>query len=215
MQDLGDAFDEHGQLRSRLRRKGRLLSNRDAIGLAALFAYVRGQREAVAFLLEKDGNWNMTGVNNGTMLHRAAVTGDLTIVKQLVAKGADTSNRDNPFAATPLSWADHGKQSETFDWLRNHSSVDLHDAVGFGLTEHVHARLHESPASVNEQRDQWQLAQATPLHVAAMMDRVDLAGVLLDAGADPTVLAGNGLSPLEVAEQNNAKATVALLQRRP
>ena len=111
MQDLRDAFDEHGQLRSRLRRKGRLLSNRDAIGLAALFAYVRGQREAVAFLLEKDGNWNMTGVNNGAMLHRAAVAGDLPIVKQLVAKGADTSNRDNPFAATPLSWADHGKQT--------------------------------------------------------------------------------------------------------
>ena len=154
----------------------------------------------------------MTGVNNGAMLHRAAVAGDLPMVKQLVAKGADTSNRDNPFAATPLSWADHGKQSETFDWLRNHSPVDLHDAVGFGLTDHVHARLRESPASVNEQRDQWQLAQATPLHIAAMMDRADLAAVLLDAGADPTRLAGNGLTPLDVAEQNNATATATLLE---
>ncbi len=214
MENLRGAFDEHGQLRSRLRRKGRLLSNRDAIGLAALFAYVRGQREAVAFLLEKDGNWNMTGVNNGAMLHRAAVAGDLPMVKQLVAKGADTSNRDNPFAATPLSWADHEKQTATFDWLRHNSSVDLHDAVGFGLTEHVHARLRESPASINEQRDQWQLAQATPLHVAAMMDRADLAALLLDAGADPSLLAGNGLTPLDVAEQSNAKATAALLRAR-
>src|SRR6185295_11950097 len=131
---------------------------------------VRGQHEAVAFLFEKDGNWNIIGVNNGAMLHRAAVAGDLPTVTQLVAKGADTSNRDNPFAATPLSWADHANQRETCDWLRQNSIVDLHDAAGFGLTEHVRARLTEHPASVNEQRDQWQLSQATPLHVAALMD---------------------------------------------
>ena len=214
MQQLRGAFDEHGRLRSPLSRRGTVLSNRDAIGLAALYAYVRGQWEAVAFLLEKDGNWDMTGVNNGAMLHRAAVAGDLPMVERLVAKGADTSNRDNPFGATPLSWADHADQRETFDWLRSNSRVDVHDAAGFGLSEHLHARLREDPASVNGQRDQWRLAQATPLHVAALMDRADIAEVLLDAGADPTLLTAGGQTPLEVAEQNNATATAALLRKR-
>ena len=53
--------------------------------------------DAVDFLLEKDGNWNMTGVNNGTALHRAAGVGDLAMVERLVAKGADLGDRNNPF----------------------------------------------------------------------------------------------------------------------
>ena len=214
MQQLRDAFDGHGRLRSPLSRRATVLSDPDAIGLAALYAYVRGQWEAVALLLEKDGNWDMTGVNNGAILHRAAVRGDLPMVERLVAKGADTSNRDNPFCATPLSWADHADQRATFDWLRSNSRVDLHDAAGFGLTNQLHARLREDPASVNEQRDQWQLARATPLHVAALMDRTDIAEVLLNAGADPALRAANGQTPLEVAEQNNATATAALLRAR-
>ena len=71
---LRAAFDDEGRLRSRPRGRGKTMTERDAIGLAMLFAYVREQREAVDFLLEKDGNWNMIGVNNGTALHRAAGT---------------------------------------------------------------------------------------------------------------------------------------------
>ena len=88
------------------------MAARDAVGLALLYAYVREQREAVDFLLEKDGNWDMTGVNNGAVLHRAAFIGDLQMVQRLVEKGADIGNRDNPFNSTPLAWADHNKQAE-------------------------------------------------------------------------------------------------------
>src|SRR6185436_19155492 len=94
------------------------MSERDAIGLALLFAYVRGQRKAVDFLFKKDGNWNMTGVNNGTALHRAAWAGDLAMVKRLIAKGADINNRENPFHSTPLAWAQHNKQRKVVDWMR-------------------------------------------------------------------------------------------------
>src|SRR4029077_4965696 len=47
-------FDDRGRLRSRPRRHGRTMSERDAIGLALLYAYVRRQPEAIDFLLEKD-----------------------------------------------------------------------------------------------------------------------------------------------------------------
>jgi ankyrin repeat protein len=224
---LRDCFDERGRLRSRPRRRGKRMSERDAIGLALLFAYVREQREAVNFLLEKDGNWNMTGVNNGAVLHRAAWDGDLAMVQRLVAKGADMSNRDNPFNSTPLSWAQHNKQQEVFDWMQAHCAIDLHEAVCFDLREHVEARLREDPASINKQIDHWEIPQCTPLHWAAWTHIEDVDGMhshdestrrglvklLLGKGADPNIIAGNGLTPLDIAHAADAPHIAALLEQ--
>ena len=149
---------------------------RDAIGLALLFAYVNRRPEAVDFLLQKDGNWNMTGVNNGTALHRAAWDGDLAMVKRLVAKGADMSNRDNPFHSTPLSWAQHNKQQEVVDWTVANCAIDLHEAVGMNLREHVEARLREDPGSVNKHIDMWEAPQSTALYWAAWTQIQDVDG---------------------------------------
>src|SRR5256886_8676558 len=220
---LRDFFDPAGKLKSTRIRKP--MSQRDVIGLALLFAYVREQRDAVDFLLEKDGNWNMTGVNNGTALHRAAWSGDLPMVKRLVAKGADMSNRENPFHSTPLSWAQHNKQLEVFDWMRRHCPIDLHDAASFDLREHVDARLREDPSSINKRLDHWEIPQCTPLHWASWMHvedvdgmrthdeatRKELVKVLLDRGADVNIVAGNGCTAVDIAVAAKAPSIVKLL----
>ena len=220
-------FNRDGRLLALPRRHAKEVPERDAIGLALLYAYVRGQREAVDFLLEKDGNWNVIGVNNGTALHRAAWQGDLAMVKRIVAKGADIGNRDNPFNSTPLSWAQHNKQQEVFDWLRAHCAIDLHDAACFDLREHVEARLKEDPASVNRRIDQWDVPQCTPLHWAAWLGIEDIDGLhsqdetgreelvrfLLQEGADPTLVAGNGLTALDMADACGATRIAALLEQ--
>jgi ankyrin repeat protein len=222
---LRDSFDVAGHLRARPWRKGKEMSERDAIGLAALFAYVNGRTEALDFLLEHDGNWNMTGVNNGTLLHRAAWEGNLAMVQRLVSLGADIGNRDNPFTSTPLSWAQHNKQTAVFDWLRTHCAIDLHDAVAFDLREHVEARLREDPASVNRLCDQWEVPRCPPLYWASWTQigdvdgqhhldesrRLDLVRFLLDHGADPNIVAGDGRAPLDVAVAAKAERIVALL----
>jgi hypothetical protein len=210
---LRAAFDSAGRLRSRPRRAGKTMIERDAIGLALLFAYVREQRDAVDFLLEKDGNWNMIGVNNGTALHRATA-GDFAMVKRLVAKGADVSDRNNPFNATPLAWADHDKQTEIFQWMQKHCAIDLHDAVSFNLQDHLAARLREDPASVNKCIDHWRMPQSTPLHWAAALNREEMAKLLLENGADPNILAGTGLTALDVAEQARAEEIAKLIEQR-
>jgi len=225
---LRSFFGGDGRLLDLPRRHGKLLSERDAIGLAMLFAYVNRHVEAVDFLLEKDGNWNMTGVNNGAVMHRAAWDGDLAMVQRLVAKGADISNRDNPFNSTPLSWAQHNKQKEVFDWMRTHCAIDLHEAVGMNLREHVEARVREDPTSVNRRIDMWETPQSTPLYWAAWTkisdvdgehewderDREGLVRLLLDHGADPNIVAGDGYTALDVARTAGAANIVALLQAR-
>jgi ankyrin repeat protein len=210
---LRAAFGKNGTLRSRPRRHGKTMSERDAIGLALLFAYVRGQSESVDFLIQKDGNWSMTGVNNGTALHRAAGGGDLAMVQRLVAKGADVSDRNNPFTATPVSWADHAKQEAVCQWMRAHWHVDLHDAVSFDLREQVEARLREDPASVNKPIDHWQIPQSTPLYWAARLNHEEVAKILVDQGADPNILAGDGLTALDIALEKGASGIAKVIEQ--
>jgi ankyrin repeat protein len=210
---LRACFDDEGTLRSRPRRRGRAMTERDAIGLALLFAYVRRQPEAVDYLLEKDGNWNMIGVNNGTALHRAAWDGDLAMVESLVSKGADVANRNNPFVSSPFGWANYNKQHAVVRWMREHGALDLHDAVSFDLRDQVEARLREDPAAVNQCIDHWEIPQAAAIHWAAAFNREEIAALLLDKGADPNILGGNGLTALDVAVEQQANAVVALLMR--
>ncbi len=187
MKLLEGFFDAKGNLQRRPRRNGKSLSQRDAIGLAMLFAYVNQQHKAVDFLLEKDGNWEMLGVNNGTVLHRAAVAGDLEIVKRLIAKGASLSNRNNPFNATPYSWADHFEQTAVCRWLRENCALDLHDAVCFNLRKQVRYRLRDDPASIHKRVDQWRvMPNSTPLDCAIFTKRKALTRLLIEMGAEQT-----------------------------
>jgi ankyrin repeat protein len=219
---LRAAFDARGRLRAAPRRAGRFLSARDALGLALLFAYVNRRDEAVDFLLAKDGNWSMTGVGNGTALHRAASDGDLSMVRRLVARGADVSDRANPFGATPLSWAHHAGQHEVFAWLRASCAIDLFDAVCFDLGEHVVQRLDEDPTSINARRDQWDVPRSTPLYWTAHPDaqraraeepgNEPLARLLLARGAAVNLVAGDGRTALDVARAGGAHRVAALLE---
>jgi ankyrin repeat protein len=225
---LARFFTPAGHLRVRPHRQGVLLSEPDAIGLALLFAYVRRRSNAVDFLLEKDGNWNMTGVKNGAALHRAAWDGDLAMVKRLVAKGADMSNRDNPFSSTPLSWAQHNQQRDVFDWMVANCTIDIHEAVGMNLQDHVQARLREDPTCVNRRIDMWEAPQSTPLYWAAWTSIQDIDGthywdeasrqelvrLLLDHGADPNIVAGDGYTALDVARTAAAASIIDLLESR-
>ena len=223
-----DCFDETGRLRVLPRHSGNVMTERDAIGLALLFAYVNRHPEAVDYLFQKEGNWNMTGVNNGTAMHRAAWDGDLPMVQRLVAKGADITNRDNPFRSTPLSWAQHNRQVAVVEWMCSNCTIDLHDAVCFDLHEHVSARLREDPISVNKLIDQWEVPRCAPLHWAAwphysdldgrhsydLSNREQLVKLLLDNGANPNIVAGNGLTAVDIALAGDAPDIAALLEQR-
>ena len=205
---LRSFFDDDGRLcrvRAGTERRWPL---RDAVGLALLYAYVREQRDAVDFLLEKDGNWDMIGVNNGAALHRAAFAGDLDMVRRLVERGADTATE----TTRSTRRRSHGPTTTT----------RLRSCSGCGriapstctmpprsiFTSTSTARLKEDPASVNMRIDHWDIPQATALHWAASMGHAGAAALLLDHGADVNIVAGNGMTPLDVADANGSSVVV-------
>jgi ankyrin repeat protein len=53
----------------------------------------------------------------------------------------------------------------------------------------------------------------TPLHHAANLKRDKIAALLLEHGADPDILAGDGRTALEIAQESDAIGIVKLLQR--
>jgi len=54
-------------------------------------------------------------------LHQAAYDGDVTLVETLLELGADPTNRDLQFDATPLGWAEHARQDAVVELLRSRS----------------------------------------------------------------------------------------------
>jgi ankyrin repeat protein len=61
---------------------------------------------------------NARDEQGATPLHQAAWDGDLELVRQLLAAGADPTITDLRFGSTPLGWAEHAYQTETADLLR-------------------------------------------------------------------------------------------------
>ena len=113
-------------------------------------------------------------------------------MQALVALRGDVNA--NPFRGTPLLWACYSDKVEAAAWLLDHGAdPDLrHDWGGEG-----HG------------------VQAVAMHLAAQHGAVHCLNLLLDRGADPTVVdAAHGGTPLGWAEHSGATAAVEILRRR-
>ena len=110
----------------------------------------------------------------------------------LVAFGADVNA--NAFRGTPLLWACYSDKVEAAAWLLDHGAdPDLqHD---FGGENHGVA--------------------AVAMHLAAQYNCVDCLNLLLDRGADPTIVDGaHDGTPMVWAEFHHATEAVEILNRR-
>ncbi len=110
----------------------------------------------------------------------------------LVDLGADVNA--SPFRGTPLLWACYSDKVEAAAWLLDHGAdPDLrHDWGGEGL-------------GVN----------AVAMHLAAQHNCVGCVNLLLDRGADPTIIDGaHGGTPASWAEYSGAADTLEILRRR-
>lgn len=185
------------------------------LGLAALHAYVGNHRRVLGWLLAQEVDLSATGVGNGTLLHRACADGDLSLVARLTALGADHGNRDNPFRATPLDWADHAGQAATVHWIitRARDRLDLFQAAAHGLLDVAREILHRDPKAVIECRHVWRYRAVQALRIAVVRRHRNIAALLLEHGARPDHAGGDGLTALDEARRLGDGELVGLLAR--
>ncbi|MEN0064564.1 MAG: ankyrin repeat domain-containing protein [Myxococcota bacterium] len=185
------------------------------LGLATLHAYVIGQPDAFEWLLTQAPDLDVIGVGNGTLLHRACAAGQLDLVERLLKLGADLNNRDNPFWATPLDWAEHGGQTDTVAWLIRHAShrLDLFQAAAYDLTSRIEAVLGDEPKAVHEVRRIWRYDAIQPLRVAVIRGHEAASRTLLARGAEAQHRGADGWTALDHANDHGNPTLIALLER--
>jgi ankyrin repeat protein len=87
--------------------------------------------------------------------------------------------------------------------------LSIWEAAAVGDAESVEQRLEETPSCLNEySADGW-----TPLHLAVFFGQAPVAALLLERGADTTLISRNpmGVTPLQSALARASEESVALL----
>jgi ankyrin repeat protein len=197
--------------------------NRNHHGLTPLLAATRdswhGRPEAVMTLLANGADARATDPEGNTPLHHAARSSDPAVAALLLDAGAlvDALNADGQSAlgltCAAGNWRlarfllEHGARPEPVDGqpalLAAAGGED--DPAGVQLLLRHKARVDARGAG-----------QRTALMHACAAGNVDIAGVLLDAGADRNAHDAEGMTPLlDAARGGHAAAVLRLAQTRP
>jgi len=130
---------------------------------------------------------NIVNESGSNLLHVAIARKNVKIALDLIERGIDV-NYQNAQGQTPL-----------------------HHAAAFQLAELVQAIL-----SAGGKVSTTDIHGNTPLWTAVAKPKRnhEIVKLLLEAGGDPEVKNKAGMSPLDIAEQINSEALIALLERR-
>ena len=171
--------------------------------------------------------WLNTGVNPDivdshgyTALQRAAIAGNLQLVKLLVQNGANlTAMSTNQFGDLPIHLAAaYGHQNIVRWMLDNAVPVDIRNRLGatslhsaaYNKRLETARLLLERGAAVNAKVTNGD--NRTPLHEAAAVGSEDLVQLLLDHGADINAITSDeNQTPLHWAEKERQMKTAELL----
>jgi ankyrin repeat protein len=149
---------------------GALIDAKSTQGWSPLsLALYRGHIPVAKELIRRGADVKTANDFGWTAQHSAAAGGHLEISKLLIEKGADVNTEQ--LSDSVLHWA----------------AIKGHADVATLLIEH---------GAVVDKRN---LTGAMPLHLAISYSHIETVKVLLDKGADPNSVAGNGFTPLLTA----------------
>ncbi len=166
------------------------------LGASPLFIAARsGHAELIEQLMDAGANPNLQLQMGETALMSAARTGTLQGVRLLIEAGADVNVRESSREQTALMWAASQGHVEVARAL-------IGAGAALDAKSKVRPMLMFVDATNGGAFDQGQMENLggfTPLLFAARNGHTDLARLLVNAGADINLAAGNGASPLVIA----------------
>jgi ankyrin repeat protein len=160
-----------------------------------IVAAAYGHTEVVKLLLDKGAHVNMGNEGGETALHYAARHGHTKVMQILLEHGADPKLKGTG-CGTPLQWAVRGGQTQSVKMLLdygvniNQRGTDGETALATAVSEYpdMVSFLISLGADVNARAENG----CTPLHKAYWAENKEVARLLLQRGADPTLQCNDG-----------------------
>jgi ankyrin repeat protein len=205
-----------------LLKAGASASVKDRYGITPLYlASVNGSAEMIRRLLDAGGDPDTTDAGGETALMTAARTGAVPALRLLLDRGAAVDAREPEFQQTALMIAVRENHGPAVDLLiRAGASLDARTRTGptpAFVPPCKGTGCGSEGVGINRGGlpDRGRRAEVkggmTPLLYAARDGRVDVARLLVAAGADLELGDGNGIRPLLMAALNGQVAVARLL----
>ncbi len=173
---------------------------------ALVFACMAGHAAIARRLIDHGVDVNGGPRRGVTALHEAAYQGQTECVELLLRHGADPTIRDGMWESTAIGWADGGKQPELIDELFRDPRVDIMDAVELRRYDIVRRQLAAEPRLADAPD-----GSGGALRLAAFTGDTQMASLLLEFGADPSLRNDNGHSALDYARTAGHEDVLSLL----
>ena len=130
-----------------------------------------------------------------TVLHFAALEGQISVVQFLVERGADLNAVDDEFGSPPAGWANEKGHGLTVELLEAcGASMCAGQAAAWGSARRLKEILDSDTEAINRPD-----GFGTPLHEAVIWGRTEIVEYLLSRGADPRLQCADGKTGLELA----------------
>lgn len=163
------------------------------------FAAQGGHLPAVDLLIRRGADVDAREQgDNTTAMHWAAAAGALDVVRRLADAGGDVVGAGDDHALEVIGWAtcwdecnDDAHRAVANFLVSRGAEHHVFSAVALGLGQELRRMAAEDPSALHRRQSRNE-TNRTPLQFAVARNRPDMVALLLELGADPLAVDGDG-----------------------